>query len=379
MIVQQDVIIVGAGIIGLATAEYLLKQGIKVTLLERKKVGGESSWAGGGILSPLMPWHYSEAVTDLTQYSASLFSNWASTLHSATGIDPEYNQCGLFILPPYDLEAAIHWCSKNETNIQQTGLPVPYSTKMTHINHKKIEKTIYLPDIAQIRNPRLLHALRQHVIQLGGQIVENCTVHGITIKQNKVQFLLSSCGQFVADNFIIAAGAWTKKVLGRYALDLDIKPICGQMLLFKFNAPPLQSILVKGSSYIIPRKDGHLLVGSTLEDRGFSKQITTVARNKLLQDAITILPQLQNLPIKNHWSGLRPGSPQNIPTIGQHPDLTNLYINSGHFRYGVTMAPASAEILTNDIMGTAQPFDVTPYQTGWQEKKHLTSSALFLH
>ena len=105
---QQDVIIVGAGIIGLATAERLLKQGIKVLLLERGQVGKESSWAGGGILSPLMPWHYSETVTRLTQYSASLFSDWASTLHTATSIDPEYNQCGLFILPPYNLETAIH-------------------------------------------------------------------------------------------------------------------------------------------------------------------------------------------------------------------------------------------------------------------------------
>ncbi|MCB1986531.1 MAG: glycine oxidase ThiO [Burkholderiales bacterium] len=369
---QQDVIIVGAGIIGLATAERLLKQGIKVLLLERGQVGKESSWAGGGILSPLMPWHYSETVTRLTQYSASLFSDWASTLHTATSIDPEYNQCGLFILPPYNLETAIHWCSKNETNIQQIRLPVPYSTNMTHINRKKIEQTIYLPEIAQIRNPRLLRALRQHVIQLGGQIVENCTVHGITIKQNKVQFLFSSCGRFVADNFIIAAGAWTKEVLGRYALGLDIRPICGQMLLFKFDTLPLQALLVKNGTYIIPRKDGHLLVGSTLEDKGFSKQITITARNKLLRDAITVLPQLHNMPIKNHWSGLRPASPQNIPTIGQHPDLANLYINSGHFRYGVTMAPASAKILVNEILGIAQPFDVTPYKAGWHEKEHFS-------
>ena len=359
---KHEVIIVGAGIIGLATAERLLKHGIKVTLLERGLVGRESSWAGGGILSPLFPWNYTETVTRLTLYSASLFSDWASELHSETGIDPEYSQCGMFILPPYDLETALHWCSKNKTNIQQIELSAPHSIDKTDINCKDLDRTIYLPGIAQIRNPRLLSALRQYVIQLGGKIIENCTVHELTVKHNKVQSLQSSCQQFVADNFIIAAGAWTKEVLGKYALNLDIRPICGQMLLFKFDAPPLHAILVKGSSYIIPRKDGHLLVGSTVEDRGFNKQVTTTARKKLLYDAKNILPQLHNMPIKNHWSGLRPASPKNIPTIGRHPDLTNLYINSGHFRYGVTMAPASAEIMTNDMIGITQPFDITPYQ-----------------
>jgi glycine oxidase len=362
---KHEVVTVGAGIIGLASAELLLKQGIKVTLLERGLSGEESSWAGGGILSPLFPWNYVDAVTRLTIYSASLFSDWASALHTATGIDPEYNQCGLFILPPYDLETALHWCSKNGTNIQQICLSVPCSADTTNINRKNIEKTIYLPDIAQIRNPKLLQALRQHVIQLGGKIVENCTVHGITIKQNKIRFLQSSCGKFAADNFIIAAGAWTKEILGRYALDLDIRPICGQMLLFKFETPPLQSILVKGSSYIIPRRDGHLLVGSTLEDVGFNKNTTTTARNALFQRAQKLLPILNNMPIKKHWAGLRPASPQNIPTIGRHPQLNNLFINSGHFRYGVTMAPASAEILLNEIIGAPQPFDTTAYQTGW--------------
>lgn len=372
---KHEVVIVGAGIIGLASAERLLKQGIKVTLLERGLVGRESSWAGGGILSPLFPWNYADAVTRLSLYSANLFSDWTSALYTATGIDPEYNQCGMLILPPYDLETALSWCSKNEMNIQQKRSIASSSTETEAIiiNHKNTEQVIHLPNIAQIRNPRLLCALRQSVIQLGGQIIENCTVYELTIKQNKVQSLRSSCGQFEASNFIIAAGAWTKEVLGRYALDLDIRPICGQMLLFKFDTPPLQAILVKDGTYIIPRKDGHLLVGSTLEDRGFNKQITLTARKTLLHDATLIFPQLHDMPIKKHWSGLRPASPHNVPTIGQHPDLTNLYVNSGHFRYGVTMAPASAEILVNDITGTAQPFDVTPYHAGWLEKKHHSS------
>ncbi|SER42595.1 glycine oxidase [Nitrosomonas sp. Nm51] len=361
---KRGTIIVGAGIIGLATAECLLRLGFKVLLLEQGKVGQESSWAGGGILSPLMPWHYPEAVTRLTQYSANLFSEWASALHTSTGIDPEYSQCGMIVLPPYDIKTAIHWCSKNDIHINQLKLPrfIPSNRNGTIKQCDTMQQTILLPDIAQIRTPRLLQALRQRVIQLGGEIIENCTVQRLIVKRNSVSTLETSSGQFAADHYVIAAGAWSAKILGQYAFGLTIKPICGQMLLFKFEHPPIPAILTQSSTYLVPRKDGHLLIGSTSEDKGFNKRITVSARKQLLKSALAILPQLYKMPVIRQWSGLRPASPLNIPTIGQHPDLTNLYINSGHFRYGVTMAPASAEILTNTMIGAPQPFDVNPYQ-----------------
>jgi glycine oxidase len=116
--------------------------------------------------------------------------------------------------------------------------------------------------------------------------------------------------------------------------------------------------------YLIPRRDGHLLVGSTVEDVGFDKSTTDEARETLLQRAVTMLPALRGMPLVKHWAGLRPGSPDNIPTIGRHFHLENLYINSGHFRYGVTMAPASVEVLMNDINGLPQPLDVSAYKWG---------------
>ncbi|MFA7398998.1 MAG: FAD-dependent oxidoreductase, partial [Sideroxydans sp.] len=110
------------------------------------------------------------------------------------------------------------------------------------------------------------------------------------------------------------------------------------------------------------RKDGHLLVGSTLEDVGFDKSTTEEVSDSLLQRATNVLPSLKDMPIIQHWSGLRPASPGNIPTIGRHPNLQNLFINSGHFRYGVTMSPASVEVLLNEMDGTPQPFDVSAYR-----------------
>ena len=340
---QQSVLVVGGGVVGLSTAQALLQTGYQVTVVEKTATGQESSWAGGGILSPLCPWDYSAAVTQLTNRSAILYAGWVKSLHEVTGINPEYQVNGMLILPPFDLDQAQHWCVGHGMRAEEKN------------------GGLLLPDVAQVRNPRLLQALRIRVKQLGGRIVEHCEVQAVKGDTGRVQHLLTSQGIFKAEHYIVTAGAWSSKVLGEYALQLDIKPIRGQMLLFKFDTPPLQHIVLKDGMYLIPRRDGHLLVGSTLEDVGFDKSTTAEARDSLWQRASLLLPALRDMPLVRHWSGLRPASPNNIPTIGRHPKLENLYVNSGHFRYGVTMAPASAEILMNELNGVEQPFDVTSY------------------
>ena len=328
---------------GLATAAALSQQGAAVTVLERGAVGQESSWAGGGILSPLCLWDYPDEVTRLALHGMALFGDYAAELHHATGIDPEYLRNGMLVLPPFDRPAAGRWCAIHGVKAEQR------------------DDGLFLPEIAQVRNPRLLQALRARAGQFGVRIVEHCEVKAIVAEAGEVRHLATTQGNFSADVYIVTAGAWSKVLLGEHALHAEIKPIRGQMLLFKFDAPPMPHVVLENDVYLIPRRDGHLLVGSTREDVGFDKSTTEEAREMLLQRGISLLPALQGMPIIRHWAGLRPASPGNIPTIGRHPHLSNLYINSGHFRYGVTMSPASVEILLNILNGTLQPFDVTPY------------------
>jgi glycine oxidase len=364
--VTQDFIVIGAGIIGLAAAVRLLEEGATVTILERGKVGQESSWAGGGILSPLCPWDYSDAVTRLTDYSAAMFPAWVAELYALTGIDAQYEVSGMLVLPPYHAEAAQTWRIAHEVDVEQNVFTrlLPFSEQIDPL-HFKVESLLFLPRIAQVRNPHLLCALHKQVLQLGGRIIEYCEVQEIITQNNRLHWLVTSCGKWCADRFVITAGAWSKQVLGKHALGLDIKPMRGQMLLYKFEEPPLGSIVLQGDLYLIPRRDGYLLIGSTVEDVGFNKQTTPAAREHLSERAQRLLPQLKAMPLINQWAGLRPGSPSNIPTIGRHPLLNNLFINSGHFRYGVTMSPGSTQILLNEIMGRSQPFDTSPYQKGW--------------
>jgi glycine oxidase len=356
-LLSAEIIIVGGGVAGLASAQRLLEQGAAVTLLERGSSGRESSWAGGGILSPLCPWDYPEAVNRLCSRSAPVFPAWTAALHAATGIDPEYERSGMLVLPPFDAAAAQQWCEAHAVRLQQLAVAdaLPAASG----------RALLLPEVAQVRNPRLVQALRQQVLNLGGRIVEQCAVHGLLSERGRVRALATSCGEQRAEQYVITAGAWSKEVLGPYALQLDIRPVRGQMLLFRFAAPPLRHIVLQDGMYLIPRRDGHLLVGSTLEDVGFDKSTTREARDTLWQRAQALLPALRAMPLLQHWSGLRPAAPGNIPTIGRHPQLANLYLNSGQFRYGVTMAPASVEILLNELNGAAQPFDTSAYRAGW--------------
>ncbi len=347
-----DFLIIGGGAVGLSNAQALLRAGYKVTLAERGTTGQEASWAGGGILSPLCSWDYSEAVTRLTQCSMGMFEAAMSSLQDATGIDPEYIKSGMLLLPPFQNERAITWCASHQVASREITLSdaVPGLTG----------SGLLMPDIAQVRNPRLLQALRRHVQKLGGVILENHEVHSFEIENYQVTGLQTTQGRLCANNYLVTAGAWSKVLLGEYALGMDVHPVRGQILLFKFDIPPFGHILLQDSLYFIPRRDGHVLVGSTLEETGFDKSTTEEAKTMLLQRIAALFPNWPS-PVK-HWAGLRPASPGNVPTIGRHPNITNLYANCGHFRYGVTMSVACAGLLLAEIEGHPHPLMTDEYR-----------------
>lgn len=349
---KPDFLIVGAGAIGLTTALSLLESGYRVTLVERGAVGQEASWAGGGIMSPLCPWDYREAVNRLALRGMGMLEDAAAMLYATTGVDPEYQRCGMLLLPPYKKELAGYWCAEH-------GFPMQLVELAGYLPSQHGEGLL-LPDVAQVRNPRLLHALRRRVELLGGAILEHREAQKFEPAGDRVAALQTTQGRLEAGAYIVTAGAWSRALLGEYALDLDVRPIRGQILLFKFDTPPFRQILLRDNLYFIPRRDGHVLVGSTLEDAGFDKSVTAEARDDMMRQVREIFSDWQAEPIRQ-WAGFRPGSPDNIPTIGRHPRLDNLYANTGHFRYGVTMSLASAELLRNEIEGEPQPFDTSPY------------------
>ncbi len=327
---MSDIIIIGAGAVGCLTALEFRRRGANVTLLERGLLGSESSWAGGGILFPLLPWRYREEVNQLALAGARRYATLAEDLLHSTGIDPEYCISGMRVLPDFGGATALEWCATHNIRAEQDS------------------NELWLPGVAQIRNPRLMQALRRQLEIDRVALHEHAEVVDFISADDQVISLQTSSGQKLhADHYIITAGAWSQTLLGKQAENLRVNPMRGQMLLYQTKPGTLEQILYQDDFYLIPRRDGLILAGSTVENVGFDKSTTSEAAHALHQKAIALLPDLQGSSAIKHWSGLRPGSPDNLPTIDRHPRLENLWLNTGHFRYGVTMAPASAEILAN--------------------------------
>ncbi|MBU6459835.1 MAG: glycine oxidase ThiO [Proteobacteria bacterium] len=352
---SADVLIVGAGLIGLATGYEFSRAGYQVLILDRGLVGQESSWAGGGILFPLMPWDYAEPVNILAEYSLSLYHNWTEQLFAEGGVDPELIQSGLVHLFPYDMHSALSW-------INQRGMRCEIVNPQEIVSDLLSEtEALWFPDVYQVRNPRLTQSLKTVLEKRGVQIVERVDVTGLIARNSRIIALETSSGQYKAGSYVITGGAWSQSILGAYALNLSIRPVRGQMLLFKDRPSRLKQIIYHQGTYIIPRKDGHVLTGSTLEEVGFDKNPTSDARENLFHRATDLLPWLRDSEFVQQWAGLRPGSPQSIPVIDRHPLLSNLYVNTGHFRYGVTMAPGSAKLLVSRFLDQEAAISLKPY------------------
>ena len=354
-----SVLVAGGGIVGCMTALELAERGCRVTLVERNEIAsqrsGEASWAGAGILFPLLPWMYSAAVNRLAMTGAGLYPALCERLHAETGIDPEYRRTGMLILPKFDCDAALAWCRSND--LQAVSVPAAELA----VRPAAGGDGLWLPDVAQLRPPNLLKALRAALERRGITLLERTELKPLPLSTRMQRWETQDGVKLEADRFVVTSGAWSFELLRANALKLNIKPMRGQILLYEQPADGPMHMVFHEGFYLVPRQDGVLLAGSTLEDVGFDPATTETVREELRLKAESLLPALKGRPILKHWSGLRPGTPENLPTIASHPQIENLFLNTGHFRYGLTMAPCSARMVAALVCGEQPLDDAAPF------------------
>jgi glycine oxidase len=357
---QFECLIIGGGLIGMLTARELRQAGMtNITLVERGETGRESSWAGGGILSPLYPWRYPEAVSALASWSQDHYPELAVKLQQESGIDPEYRRNGLLVLDAEERDLALGWAER-----WQRRLELVDKRKVRQLEPAlgmSPEQALWLPEVGQVRNPRLAQAVRASIQNQGVRIIEQQPVTGLILRNDHIHGVRTDRGELSAERVVVAGGAWSALLLESTGLQLPVRPVRGQMILYRAEPELVRRIILSQDRYVIPRRDGRVLVGSTLEEAGFEKVTTSAALRELEAETRRLVPVLADYPVEHHWAGLRPGSPRGIPYICEHPRIRNLFINTGHFRNGVVLAPASVRLLADLMLERPPLVDPAPY------------------
>ncbi len=355
-----DITIIGSGVISLMTARELSIAGANVTIIEKSALGQESSWAGGGILLPLYPWRQDTAITQLVIHSIDQYHHLSEQLAETTGIDSEWTDCGLLVTENPDFDDAIAWCRQHHIPFQQ-----PEHDQLKPFNCSS-DNPIWMPTIAQIRNPRLLKALVSDLKQRNVEFIHGCELTGLQHDNHRIQSISTSGGNFQVNHLLLATGAWSGQLWTQLFETIpgpqpEVHPVVGQIILFDTQPGLLEHMILADRQYLIPRRDGKILVGSSVEHRGFDKTTTEQARQQLQQFATQLFAPLENFPIDRHWAGIRPGTQHGVPYICHHPKFENLSLNAGHFRNGLAMGPASAQLMADLILKRPPLIDPTPY------------------
>ncbi|HEY0430685.1 MAG TPA: glycine oxidase ThiO [Pyrinomonadaceae bacterium] len=355
-----EVIIIGGGVIGMAIARALALRGVRdVLLIERNTLGGESSSAAAGMLAPQAEANRAHEFFYLTCRSRDLYPKFAAALLEETGIDIEPETTGTLYLAftPADveeLERRYEWQTK-------AGLPIE---KLSATAVRDLESSISedvrgalrFPLDTQVENRRLISALASSNERLGVRLEIGTAVTSLKIERGQIKGIETSRGSIRSDCVVIAGGAWSSLLVSDKALpNPRIKPVRGQMLCLEANPQIARHVIYSPRGYLVPRRDGRLLAGSTTEQAGFEKRVTAAGIHSILSSALEISPRIASLPMIDSWAGLRPRAADTLPVLGPCAEIAGLLYATGHYRNGILLAPITGELIAEAIVDKRFP------------------------
>jgi glycine oxidase len=364
---KPRVVIIGAGVVGLGIA-WRLAGRATVTVFDRGKAGSGASYAAAGMLAACCEAEPGEqALVALGRESQKRWPAFADELERVSGIDVELRREGTLVLAlTADDQATIAHGLEFQRSL---GLPLEWlSAAATRAREPrlagKIAGALFSPEDHQVDNRKLAQALRIAAEAAGAEIREHCPVKEIGVQGGQVRGVVLDDGTTVtADVVVLAAGAWSRTIGG---LPPDrrppVRPVKGQMLALRMDAaaPLLSHVLWAPGVYLVPRRDGRLIVGGTVEEKGFDDTITAGGLLTLLEAAWRAVPAVEELPVDEIWVGHRPGSRDDAPILGPGP-LDGLFYATGHHRNGILLAPVTADAMARLILDDVADPAIKPF------------------
>ncbi|HEY6337999.1 MAG TPA: glycine oxidase ThiO [Candidatus Sulfotelmatobacter sp.] len=357
-----DVIIVGGGIIGLSLSIDLRMRGAAVLVAERGEPGREASHAAGGMLveSPL---ETQPALQALARASASLYPEFARELELESGMKVDLRDNGAIVFPAP--EHAREWAESRDAN----SLPAPKLAELEPVLAAQNCSAFFLKERSV--DPRALTmAAWKTAKHRGVDFSSGDAVTGVNLSDDHVTGVTTTKTSFRAPKVVNCAGAWSGQI-GPYAF--PTRPVKGQMLcLASPKRELLKHVIRSPEVYLIPRTDGRILAGATVEEAGFDKRTDPATMQRFHRAAITLVPELRNAKILEDWAGLRPGTPDALPILGATP-TPGYYIATGHFRDGILLAPITAQVMADVISGRTPAYDLKPFSPSrsWAAAPHF--------
>jgi glycine oxidase len=354
---SAEIVIVGGGVIGLAVARALAARGVEdILLLERAAIGREASYAAAGMIAPQVEADESNAFFRLLCASRDCYPAFASTLQEETGIDVELDTTGILYLAltsadEENINRRFEWQTRAGLRIER--ITAGEVRKLEPCISNDVRAALRFPLDIQVETRLLVKALAESCRQRGVRLVTDTRVQSVKSNAGKVVGVETSSGFIATNNVIVAGGAWSSMIQG--LPDIPIEPVRGQMLCFRSEPKLANHVIYSPRGYVVPRRDGRLLAGSTTEKAGYDKAVTNAGMQEIQSNAAEISPSIQALRILDSWAGLRPRAADNLPVLGPCGEIKGLVYATGHYRNGILLAPLTGELIASAIIDEVIP------------------------
>jgi len=360
-------VVIGGGVNGLGIAWMLARAGCTVDVFDAGEPGAGASRAAAGMLAAGAEAEPGEeALTQLGRMSQRLWPEFAEAVHAASGIDPEYRTDGLLVAAiTHDEAARVSW---NYQYQQGQGVRLDWLTgaqlreREPHLT-RNVQAGVVSPDDHQVNNRALVQGLRRAAEGAGARIHAHAPVEAVVSQGGRATGVRAGGETLDAEAVVLAAGAWSRGIAGvPEAARPPVRPVKGQMLSLRMDpeAPLLRHVLWAPTVYLVPRRDGTLVVGGTVEENGFDTTITAGGLYAILQAAWRAVPAIEELPVVETWVGFRPTSRDDAPILGR-ASVEGLWLATGHHRNGILLAPVTARAVAAEILGAERVDEIAPF------------------